>query len=190
MPIPRAELARLARNQCPMTFAYTRLCSALVLAAICPCFTGAALASPPSIKPPARPKPNIPPAYALGPPAAIAIETDKDNGGSVTLPPDTTLIVRLRTTLATQNAWNLLLPPNLPLHLNTPPRHTDTGDEFRFLPHYLPGKTQTFFLRFVYVDPRLPAINAAHAWHIKVIVPPSFVEPGHTLSLPTLFPSH
>ena len=254
-----------------MKLADTCLCSALVPAAMSLLALDVAWAAPPSVKPPTRPKPNTPTAYALGPPAAIALVTNKDNGGRVTLAPDTTLVVRLRTAPATQNFWNLLLPPGLPLRLVAPPVHAadradaaaarqahirlglasparrspaaracparaDDGrncsvvgmpwesrenacanppqchcrvensrslaatnqtssaaggvDEFRFSPYYLAGKTQTFFLRFVYADPRLPAITGAHAWRIKVVVPPAFVEPGHTLSLPTLFPSH
>jgi len=150
---------------------------------------GAAWAAPPSVNPPARPKPITPPAYALGPPAAIALVTDKDNGGSVTLPPDTTLVVRLHSILPQHNAWNLL-PPNLPLRLNMPPHHDRAGDEFQFSPHYLPGKTQTFLLRFVYADSHLPTLSAARTWHIKVIIPPAFGEPRQAPLPVTPVPSH
>ncbi len=160
----------------------------LPAAALCSSFAGAAFASPPSVKPPVRPKLTTPALYALGPPAAFAIVTDKDNGGSVTLPPDTTLIVLLRSTPQTQSAWNLLLPPNLPLRLTSLPRHQSDSDEFAFAPHYLPGRTQTFTLRFVLVDPRQPTLSAVRTWQTKVVVPPAFVE-GHTLP-PTISPSH
>lgn len=112
--------------------------------------------------------------------------TDKDNGGSVTLPPETTLIVRLRTVPQTQRTWNLLLPPDLPLRLTSLPRHQSDSDEFAFVPHYLPGRTQTFTLRFVLVDPRQPTLSAVRTWQTKVVVPPAFVE-GHTLP-PTISP--
>lgn len=156
---------------------------ALAASALCLSFVGTASASPLSGKPPALSKPHQAPTYAVGPPAAIAVVTNKDNGGSVTLPPDTTLVVRLCARMPLQGAWSLLLPPTLPLRLASP-RHTDARDEFQFSPHYLPDKTQTFFLRFVYVDPSLPVFSPVATWQLKVIVPPAFVEPAHRASFP------
>ncbi len=173
-----------------MTPVCIRLWPAFAAAALCPIILGAALAAPRAIKPPLRPRPNTPSAYALGPPAALALVTNKDNGGSITLPPDTTLVVRLRTDSPAQSAWNLLLPPSLPLRLAAPPRHDRAVDEFQFFPHYLPGKTQTFFLHFVYGDPDLPAMSGGRTWRIKVVVPPRFVEPSHTPSPSTPSSSH
>ncbi len=166
-----------------MKLVHICLCSTLLIGALCSSFMGAARANPSSGKPPARPKPNASPAYALGPPVAIAVVTDKDNGSSVTLPPDTILIVRLRAALPMHTAWNLLLPPDLPLRLSMPPRRDRAIDEFRFAPHYLPGKAQTFFLRFVDVDTQLPATSKPHFWQIHVTIPAAFVETIHTLPL-------
>ena len=141
----------------------------------------------------ADPPPAQGPMTLLGPALSLRVVTDRDNGKTFTLPPDTTLVVRLRANRTTGYDWNLLVPSHAPLTLSGPPTYTPDKvapgivgaggvgaggvEEFTFAPHYQPGITQAFYLRLLSLTPFRAGIAGASLFEVHVVLPPQWTPP-------------